>query len=209
MLGGHVGNAPDSRSAVNHKTAGGLRGRFKAPLEEVIREDDRLVYIIEKMVDCVADFLGDNALVGLRKRFDQVVVEKKIEGKSLAVERLERIMVGFEFGPGRGILWGGRTSRQPKRENRYHKNCSKKGHGEWEGAGRESPPSSAGRIKSVQARIKNRARPRNFPISAMPGDSESARLPKADPVVRALKTTPRPVGEPKRPGASARCRMTK
>jgi hypothetical protein len=35
----------------------------------------------------------------------------------------------------------------------------------------------------------------SFPMSAIPGDLESARLPKAVPVVSALKTMARAVGE--------------
>src|SRR6185437_5207442 len=54
-------------------------------------------------------------------------------------------------------------------------------------------PSSAGSRIKVQSRVKASASIKSLPISAVPGEFDKARLPKAVPVVSALKRMARAV----------------
>src|SRR5208283_3697040 len=204
-----VDQAAQPKRAVDDKPACGRPGPPEPPLEQVVGENQRLVQVEHKVLEGIASPTRDHANIALRHRLDLDAVQEEVEAENLPIERLEGIVCLPVGRPRVGIARHRRASGAEQGDaERKRQGCAVHGLSPPSGAA-AAGPSRAGRTKNVQVRVKKSARLSSLPMSAIPGDRESARLPKAVPVVRALNSTALAVLERNRPSSPARQRITK
>jgi hypothetical protein len=112
-----IEHAADADRAIECEALDRPAGALEFGLEHVVREDYRLVQIAEEVANRILAWVGNDVVIDLREGFDQPLVDEHVEGKDLAIHRLERIVVRLELSAGRRIARrSGASAHRQKRD---------------------------------------------------------------------------------------------
>ena len=109
---GDIEHAADPDRRVDHETAQRIGRELRLALQHVVREDQRIVQILQEIRGSIRAPAAADGAVGLRDRHQDVPVDRLVEREDAAVGIFKRIVEFGNIGP--LLHWAGASAENQK-----------------------------------------------------------------------------------------------